>query len=98
MLKDIKELVNREELLDGVWLNEDEPTYGRGSDIVEVAKHCIVDFVAFEYNNWEDKWNDIEMMSCLIMDIEDNGLLNSYVKVSYNPMGAWEVETLEGSN
>lgn len=97
MLKDLKDIINKDTLLDGVWFSEDEPIFGRGSDIIEQAKHSIVYAVAFEPDGaFADKMVDITMFIDLIKDIEDGGHEDDYVKVQYSPMGAFVISDAMG--
>lgn len=90
MLKELKDIINTEKLMDGVYFSEDEPIFGRGSEIVEQAKHAII-FAIIDNANFEDTCVDITLFTELIKDIEDGKHLDDYVKVRYNPMGAFIV-------
>ena len=98
MLKELKDIINENTLLDGVWFSEDEPIFGRGSEIIEQAKHAIVYAIAYDNSGtaWSDKMVDITMFIDLIREIEDGRHEDDYIKVQYNPMGAWVMSDAMG--
>lgn len=95
MLKDLKDIINKDTLMDGVWLNEDEPIFGRGSEIIEQAKHAII-YAIVDYDNYEDAKMDVDLLSDLIRDIEDGKHTDDYIRVDYNPMGAFQISDAMG--
>ena len=95
MLKELQDIINKDTLMDGVWLNEDEPIFGRGSEIIEQAKHAII-YAIVDYPNYEDAKMDIDLLSDLIRDIEDGKHTDDYIRVDYHPMGAWVVSDAMG--
>lgn len=95
MLKELKDIINKETLMDGVWFSEDEPIFGRGSEIVEQAKHAIV-YSVVDNEYIEDAMPEITMFSDLIKEIEENRHTDDYIKVQYNPMGAFMVSDAMG--
>lgn len=95
MLKELKSIIDKDALMDGVWLSEDEPIFGRGSEIIEQVKHAIV-YAVVDYENYEDAKMDIDMFGDLIRDIEDGHHTDDYIKVQYNPMGAFVVSDAMG--
>lgn len=95
MLKELKSIINKDDLMDGVWLNEDEPIFGRGSEIIEQAKHAII-YAIVDYDNYEDAKMDVDMLGGLIRDIEDGHHTDDYIKVQYTPMGAFVVSDAMG--
>lgn len=97
MLKELKDIINKETLMDGVWFSDDEPIFGRGSEIIEQAKHAIVYAIAYDPEGaWADKMVDISMFINLIREIEEERHEDDYIKVQYNPMGAFMVSDAMG--
>lgn len=90
MLKDLRDIINKDVLMDGVWLREDEPIFGRGSEIIEQAKHAIV-YAIIDNENYEDAKMDVDMLGDLIRNIEDENHTDDYIRVQYSPMGAFTV-------
>ena len=95
MLKDLKDIINKDALMDGVWLSESEPIFGRGSEIIEQAKHAII-YAIVDYADYVDAKMDVDMLSDLINDIEDGKHTDDYIRVDYSPMGTFVVSDAMG--
>lgn len=98
MLKELKDIINKDAIMDGVYFSEDEPIFGRGSEIIEQAKHAIVYATTYDDNGtaWADKMVDITLYIDLINEIEDGGHEDDYIRVDYNPMGAFVIRDAMG--
>ena len=88
MLKELQDIIDKESLMDGVCFTGDETIYGLGSEIVEQAKHAII-YAIIDNSNFEDARVDIKLLGDLIDDIEQEGHLDDYVKVSYDTSGVF---------